>query len=47
MILTEVRKIDRARKKYLLENFIYEILFEIEADDIKDILNEKEIQFIT
>lgn len=40
-------KIDRARKKYSPENFIYEILFEIEADDIKDILNEKEIQFIT
>lgn len=39
-------KIDRARRKYLPENFIYEVIFEIEADNIKDILNEKEIYYI-
>lgn len=43
-------KIDNARRKYLPENFKYEILYEYQADnlqELRDILGKKEIEFIT
>lgn len=42
-------KINNARRKYLPESFIYEVLFELESDDRKEIdqiLGEKEIYYI-
>lgn len=43
-------KIDNARKKYLPENFSYEIIYEglfINADDSISVLDEKEIYYIS
>lgn len=42
-------KINRARNKYGIENFEYEVIFRVESfieDEVKSILNEKEIQYI-
>ncbi len=42
-------KINNARDKYGVENFEYEIIFRVESlieDEVKSILNEKEIQYI-
>lgn len=43
-------KINSARNKYGVENFEYEIIFKVESlieSEVKEILNDKEIQYIT
>jgi hypothetical protein len=43
------QKIERARAKYGPENFEYEVIFKVESfieDEVKQLLNEKEIQYI-
>ena len=42
-------KINRARKKYGVNNFEYEVIFKVSSlikSEVKEILNEKEIQYI-